>query len=98
MIHNVYICPNYNTLDVDKQKMINGLKFEKFRFIFEVNIKLVDVDLMTKYFEIIKQNNMIIQKLVETVIILNGSNPVKTTVLKTFLKMIKKERPVRIIQ
>ena len=96
--NEIFIIENYLLNKIDKEIIKNSIKHAQFRYIFEVNIKLVDVELMTKYFDVFKTNNQIIQKLVETVIVLNGSNPVKTSILKTFLKMIKKERPVRIIQ
>lgn len=99
MIANVYICPNYNTLEKDEKVILKTVdKENQFRFIFEVNLKLVDVDLLKQYFKIFDTNKQITKKLVETCIVLNGSNPVKTSILKTFLSMVKKERPVRIIQ
>lgn len=99
MIANVYICPNYNTIEKDQNEILKTVdKENQFRFIFEVDLKLIDVDLLKKYFKIFDTNKKIIKKLVETCIVLNGSNPVKTSILKTFLSMVKKERPVRIIQ
>jgi len=97
MIHNIYICPKMNTFDEDKQLISNAIQYDRFRFIFDINTKLIDINSMKKYFKIFESNKTIIDKLVETCIILNDNNSIKISILKTFLNMIKKERPVRIL-
>ena len=97
MIHNVYICPKSNTFEEDKQFILNAINYDSFRFIFDINTKFIDIHSMKKYFKIFETNKKIIDKLVETCIILNDNNSIKISILKTFLNMIKKERPVRIL-
>lgn len=86
-----------NTFDEDKQLISNAIQYDRFRFIFDINTKLIDINSMKKYFKIFESNKTIIDKLVETCIILNDNNSIKISILKTFLNMIKKERPVRIL-
>ena len=97
MIHNIYISPGVDTYKKDTKRILESVKYKKFRLIFDIDLKVVDINLLKPYFKFFEENKIIIEHLVKTFIILKGTNSVKKGIIQTFIKMIKKERPVEIL-
>lgn len=97
MINNVYICPSNSSSEKDKETIKKSIMHDRFRLIFDINLNIINMDSMKDYFKLFETNKEIIKKLEETILILNGVNAVKKQMLKSFIGMVKKERPVKII-
>lgn len=97
MIQNVYIRPTSKSADNDKNIIKESIKYDRFRLIFDIELDIINMDAMKDYFKIFETNKEIIKKLEETCLILNGVNAVKKQMIKSFISMVKKERPVRIL-
>jgi len=97
MINNVYICPNNSSSEKDKETIKKSIMHDRFRLIFDIDLNIINMDSMKDYFKLFETNKEIIKKLEETILILNGVNAIKKQMLKSFIGMIKKEKPVKII-
>lgn len=97
MIQNVYIYPTQTSSSQDKESIKNAVKHERFRLIFDIDLNIINMDAMKDYFKLFETNREIINKLEETCLVLNGINAMKRQMLKSFISMVKKERPVRIL-
>ena len=97
MIQNVYICPSQTSASRDKELIKNAVKYERFRLVFDIDLNIINMDAMKDYFKLFETNREIINKLEETCLVLNGVNTMKRQMLKSFIGMVKKERPVRIL-